>query len=51
MTIQDVVALQIQQVQGQINAYQTDINNLLVMLGNLQEQQGVLVAWLAANPG
>ena len=51
MTIQDVVAQQIQQLTGQINAYQADITNLLVMLGNLQEQQGVLVTWLAANPG
>lgn len=50
MTIQDVVACQIQSNSQQITAYQADITNLLALIQNINEQQGVLVAWLAANP-
>ena len=50
MTIHDVLTQQLQTTQGQINAYEQDITNLLCLLGNLQQQQGVIVTWLAANP-
>jgi hypothetical protein len=50
MTIHDVVNAQLAQIEGQINAYQVDIQNLLPMLNNLQQQAQVLIAWLAANP-
>lgn len=50
MTIQEVVAAQIQSNTQQLQAWQADITNLLTMIGNLQSQQTTLQAWLAANP-
>lgn len=50
MTIQDVVAAQVSTNTTQLAAYQADIANLLTLIGTLTEQQGVLQAWLAANP-
>lgn len=50
MTMHEVVAAQLAQIEAQINAYQADIANLLPMLNNLQQQAQVLIQWLVANP-
>lgn len=50
MTMHDVVVAQLAQIEGQINAYNADISNLLPMLNNLQQQAQVLITWLQANP-
>lgn len=50
MTIQQVLTCQLDQISGQIAAYQADINNLLPMLSQLQQQQQAIITWLTANP-
>jgi NADH:ubiquinone oxidoreductase subunit E len=50
MTIHEVLTNQLQQIAGQIGAYQADINNLLPILNNLQQQEQAIVLWLANNP-
>jgi hypothetical protein len=50
MTIHQVLTLQLEQIGSQIQAYQADINNLLPMINQLQQQQQVIITWLAHNP-
>jgi len=50
MTIHEVLVAQLQQIAGQIQAYQADINNLLPMLNQLQQQEQAIITWLASNP-
>jgi conjugal transfer/entry exclusion protein len=50
MTIHDVLQQQLEQIGGQIHAYQADINNLLPLLQNLQQQEAAIIQWLANNP-
>lgn len=50
MTIHDVLVQQQQTNAQQLQAYQADITNLLCLIDNLNDQQQVITAWLAANP-
>jgi hypothetical protein len=51
MTIQQVLQQLLQNNQQQLAAYQADVTNLLVMIGQLNEANVEIQTWLAANPG
>ncbi len=50
MTMHEVVQCLLAQIEGQVAAYNADINNTLTLLNTLQQQAQVLITWLANNP-
>lgn len=50
MTIHDLLVQQQQANAQQLQAYQADVVNILALIDDLNARQGVITAWLAANP-
>jgi len=50
MTAHDVMVQQLTTTQNQMKAYQTDICNLLNMIGDLQQEEKAIILWLSVNP-
>lgn len=49
-TIQDVMNKRLEDLNGQIAAYQADLNNILSLLETFQTEQKILSQWIATNP-
>ena len=50
ITMQQAMQAYLTQLNGQVQEYQANVNNLLAMLGDLQAQQQAVALWLAQNP-